>query len=141
MIQPNKKNRINTTQFKAILSKNASEYDIQCTCIEWFDVVHKEYKNCLFAVPNGFQVGRNGVSNAISKKKMEKEGMRKGIADLILFFNGKVFPIEMKKEKGKLSSDQKQVHQDWSKLAKIETKVCYSVDEFIHYVSEIMDSK
>ena len=95
----------------------------------------------MFAVPNGFQVGKDKTKNAIQKKKMEREGMRRGVADLILFANGRVYPIEMKTATGTVKPDQKQVHKDWSELAGIETKVCRSVDEFIEYVDMVMKPK
>lgn len=145
MKKPNRTNKITSKEFKCILSKNATEHEIQVACVEWFDTVYRKYSNCLFAVPNGYSVSscgagikNNNKRNGISKATMKSEGMRKGVADLILFAHGNVYPIEMKKEGGRLSLDQKQVHQDWSTLARIETKVCWSVDEFIEYVDGIM---
>lgn len=63
------------------------------------------YQKLLFAVPNG---GHRHISEA---KRLKAEGVRPGVADLMLSIPGKNnhgLYIEMKTSKGKMSDEQKE---------------------------------
>lgn len=78
------------------------EHYLQSACIKWFDLQYPKKKQQLFAVPNG------GKRNVIVAKQLKDEGVRAGVADLILLTdNGKVVFIEMKTKKGTQTESQK----------------------------------
>jgi len=61
--------------------KAPSEHQIQHALIAWWEIKHKGYglpEFALFAVPNG------GARNAVTGAILKREGVRKGVCDLIL---------------------------------------------------------
>ena len=83
-----------------------SEHAHQVTLVNWFDNRYKDISGYLFAIPNG------GLRAKAVAVKLAKEGVRRGIPDLMLpvatdGYHG-LF-IELKKEKGRLTPQQK----DW----------------------------
>ncbi len=78
------------------------EHNLQVACVRWFDMQYPSYKNMLFAVPNG------GQRNVVVASKLKAEGVRAGVADLILMCGlGQVIFIEMKTKKGTQTKSQK----------------------------------
>ncbi len=84
-------------------SVRGPESFLQERCVNWFRVEYPEYKQLLFSVPNGgFRTNKIGAV-------MKKEGMMKGVSDLLLLvpkdkFHG--MAIEIKVEGRKLSKEQ-----------------------------------
>lgn len=77
------------------------EHNLQVACVRWFDMQYPSHKNMLFAVPNG------GQRNVVVASKLKAEGVRAGVADLILMCGfGNIVFIEMKTEKGKQQESQ-----------------------------------
>jgi len=81
---------------------NDVEHQIQKGIAQYLDL----RKLCWWAVPNG---GRRNITVA---KKLKAEGVKSGIPDITLIYNGKYYGIEVKKPKtttpkGTLSSNQK----------------------------------
>ena len=58
--------------------KPLSESQIQKECVAWFRRTYPNIEQLFFAVPNG------GARNAWTAKIMKDEGVRSGVADLIL---------------------------------------------------------
>ena len=52
----------------------------------------------------------NNPRSAIQGAHFKKLGMRAGIPDLVVLYGGKFVALEVKSERGRLSSEQKQVH-------------------------------
>lgn len=82
-----------------------SEHAHQVTLVNWFDKTYLDYSGQLFAIPNG------GLRAKAVAVKLAKEGVRRGVPDLMLpvargGYHG-LF-IELKKEKGRVTSEQKQ---------------------------------
>jgi hypothetical protein len=78
------------------------EHNLQVACVRWFDMQYPSCKNMLFAVPNG------GQRNVVVASKLKAEGVRAGVADLILMCGlGQVLFIEMKTKKGTQNESQK----------------------------------
>lgn len=77
---------------------------LQERCVDWFRVEYSEYERLLFSVPNGgFRTNRVGAV-------MKKEGMVKGVSDLLLLIpKGKFYGmgIEFKVAGRPLSEEQK----------------------------------
>lgn len=82
-----------------------SEHAHQVTLVNWFDKTYLDYSGQLFAIPNG------GLRAKAVAVKLAKEGVRRGVPDLMLpvargGYHG-LF-IELKKEKGRVTAEQKQ---------------------------------
>lgn len=103
-----------------------TESQIQKHCVEWFRKRYPSIEPLFFAVPNG------GSRNKWTAKIMKDEGIRAGVADLILLIPCKGYAslcIEMKTPKGKQQENQK----EFEKLAtQYQNKyvVCHSIEEF-----------
>lgn len=86
------------------------EHNLQVACVRWFDMQYPKHKNQLFAVPNG------GQRNVVVALKLKAEGVRAGVADLILMCGlGQVIFIEMKTKKGTQTKSQKHLKRCASK--------------------------
>ncbi len=102
------------------------ESRLQQSCVRWFDYQHYDYKEILFAIPNGG--ARSGIEAAI----MKGEGVRAGVADMILLLARDGFSslcIEFKVGKGRQSLAQ----QTWQIAAEsVGNKYCIvrSFEEF-----------
>jgi penicillin-binding protein-related factor A (putative recombinase) len=104
---------------------NQIEHEVQKSIKEYLDA----RGFCWWAVPNG------GQRNVKVASKLQAEGVKKGVPDITLIYEGMFFALEVKKPKGAtpkgyLSKAQK------SMIKKIETnggqvKVVYSVADVI----------
>jgi hypothetical protein len=103
------------------------EHQNQYALISWWAIKHKSYglpEFALFAVPNG------GARNAVTGAILKREGVRKGVCDLILLKPNKDHAgllIEMKASKGVVSKDQ-QAFIDYANYD-YKAVICYSWTE------------
>jgi len=84
------------------------ESKLQEAAIKWFDDQYPQYRQLMFAIPNG------GARNVITGAMLKRQGVRKGIPDL--FFSvpcsnpfigiSHGLYIEFKAGKGKLTEEQ-----------------------------------
>lgn len=112
--------------------KPLTESQIQKQCVEWFRKNYPSIEPLFFAVPNG------GARNAWTAKIMRDEGVRSGVADLILQIpigGYASLAIEMKTPVGKQSQSQK-AYEKLAKRMKNKYVVCHSLDEFQKAVRE-----
>lgn len=73
-------------------------------------------KTYFFACPNG------GYRSHIEAAIMVGQGVRRGVPDLILVHDGRIFGLEIKSEKGRLTDDQRATHIDMERAgARIAT--------------------
>lgn len=79
-----------------------NEHKLQCSVAEYLDRCLPKNEALWFAVPNG---GKRGVVTAANLKK---EGVKAGVADIIVIWRGSVIAIEMKTPKGAHQTIQKQ---------------------------------
>jgi hypothetical protein len=113
------------------------ESHIQQSCIRWFDYQFPELSKCLFAVPNG------GARNKREAGIMKGEGVRAGVADLILLVPRGGFGalcIELKSETGKQSKEQKE-WQRQAELAGNKYVVCRDVEAFSREVKNYLSNR
>ena len=61
-----------------VIMKNKEEERLQVSCVNWFDYQYPQYRQLLFAVPNGGS--RNKIEAANLKKQMVKNSNYKGLA-------------------------------------------------------------
>ena len=106
------------------------EHRLQCACVRWFNYQFPKFSHTLFAVPNG------GRRDKVTAAKMKAEGVRAGVADLILLKSNAQYGallIEMKTRTGRQSDAQRQwqrlIQQDCYKYV-----VCRSLEDFIREV-------
>lgn len=100
--------------------------------------MHNDYKplpmlKWMHAIANGGSRGDTDLSRKIEGGKMKAEGVKKGVSDICLpFCNGKFsgLYIEMKKEKGVVSAEQKEFGE-FVKSQHFCFEVCYSWVEAI----------
>ena len=114
------------------------ESRIQQACVKWFDYEYTEIRKLLFAVPNG------GFRTGTEAKIMYGEGVRAGVADMILLIprvRYNALCIEFKaNDKAKQTDNQK----EWQKLAEeygARYVVCRSFDEFRAEIENYLKSK
>ena len=110
----------------------ASESKIQQVAI--MEIWNKlpQTRLCLFHVPNGMNIdARQGA-------KFKAQGVISGVPDLVFVWNGKTHYIEVKCEKGRLSENQKALHQKWMEQG-VEVKVMRSSDEIIQFVRKLVE--
>lgn len=107
-------------------SRPQTESQIQKDCVRWFRERYKEIDPLFFAVANG------GRRNAWTAKIMKEEGVRSGVADLILLIPRHGFAslcIEMKTPDGRQSDSQKEFERMATEY-KNKYVVCHSLTEF-----------
>ena len=88
----------------------------------------------IFAVPNG------GKRDKVTGAKMKYEGVKRGVADLILLVPKKGFAslcIEMKVPKGRQSQEQKEWQREAEKYRN-KYVVCHSLEEFMDEVKRYL---
>ena len=83
-----------------------SEHEEQVALVSWFRDNFKEPDYIIFAVPNG---GFRGTKEA---ERLRKEGVLRGVNDLIILTHNRVIFLEMKNAKGKLSKAQKDFNEN-----------------------------
>lgn len=108
------------------------ESKIQSQCVAWFRMQYP--KLVLFAIPNG------GKRNVITATIMKREGVLKGVPDLFLAKPSGQYCglfIEMKKPRGALTKDQKNIHATLL-VEGYGVIICRSLDEFIFWVNEYL---
>lgn len=110
------------------------EAGLQSACVEWFGLQYPKLAPLLFHVPNG------GSRNIIEAANLKRQGVRAGVADLILLFpkggHGSLC-IEMKYKKGRQRNSQK----DWQRVAKAAGNkyvICRSLEEFMKEVKNYL---
>ena len=108
---------------------NSEEHEIQKAICEYLDMRNI----CYWAVPNG------GLRSKAEAGRLKKEGVKSGVPDLCLIYDGLYFGLEVKKpmtntRKGYLSKNQKAMH-DKIEDAGGTVKTVYSVADVILWVN------
>jgi len=114
---------------------NHAESALQATCVGWFRLQYRALANVLVAVPNG---GKRRLLEAVA---MKKEGVTKGVSDLILLTPRKGYGclcIEMKTKKGKQQKSQKE-WEDFTENAGNKYVLCRSLEQFQKEIKEYLE--
>jgi hypothetical protein len=80
------------------------EENLQIVCVRWFKLQYANKGYIIAHTPNG------GKRNAREGARFKAMGVLAGFPDLTIIAKGKVFFIEMKSDKGKLTESQESVH-------------------------------
>ena len=92
-----------------------TESTLQITLISMLRLLYPDYVINLSL--NGISIPGDIKTKTLIINQMKKEGMEKGMPDLLLYLpNGKVLNMELKTDKGKQSSDQIDVQHRLTKL-------------------------
>lgn len=111
------------------------EHRLQCECVRLFRLLYPEYRNRLFAVPNG------GRRDAVTGARLKAEGVLAGVADLILLVKNRQYGallLELKTETGRQSSSQKEWEKDVTATEEYKYVVIRSVGEFCKAVNDYL---
>ena len=106
------------------------EHILQCSCVRWFRLAHRNLSGLLYAVPNG------GKRDQRTGAYLKAEGVLAGVSDLNLDVPNKDYHglrIEMKTQKGKQQESQ-QTFQINVENQGYKYAICRSLDEFIKVV-------
>lgn len=104
------------------------EHKEQCALIDWWRLTHKQYglpEFALFAIPNG---GKRNITTAV---RLKREGVRAGVADLMLAMPSDVYSglfIEMKAGKNKTTETQN-TFLDYAQKYGYRACVCYGWED------------
>lgn len=113
------------------------EHDLQCACVNWFNLQYPNMRLNLFAVPNG------GRRDKVTGARLKAEGVRPGVADLILLKQRHGYGallIEMKTSKGVLSQLQR-IWRNHVSLDGYKYVVCRSVQDFINEINDYLNEE
>ena len=103
------------------------EHDMQVKCLRWLKSNHPDLYKVIFAVPNGSK--RDGILG----KWLKDEGMRAGVADLILLKANEKYGalcVEMKTPSGKQEPVQKRWQKDCEMFGSGKYVICRSFEDF-----------
>ena len=106
------------------------EHKIQCACVRWFKLTHRNLAGLLYAVPNG------GKRDQRTGAYLKAEGVLAGVSDLNLDVPNKDYHglrIEMKTPKGKQQESQTTFQINVEKQG-YKYAICRSLDDFIRVV-------
>ena len=108
-------------------SHDNPEHRLQVACIKWMRYKRRDLYRVLFAVPNGGQ--RDRITAAV----LRDEGVRAGVADLILLKSNDKYGalcLEMKTPDGRQSQRQKEWQRDCELFGSGKYVICRSLEDF-----------
>lgn len=115
---------------------------LQGSCVKWFRYQYSEYKDLLFAIPNGLPIFDKELRVKIYNR-LNKEGLKAGVPDLFLALPRGIYHgafIEIKYDSDRL----RKVQADMIRELESENYKCIivrSLDEFIEQINEYMRIK
>jgi hypothetical protein len=115
---------------------------LQGSCVKWFRYQYSEYKDLLFAIPNGLPIFDKELRVKIYNR-LNKEGLKAGVPDLFLAVGNSIYNgmfIEIKSKTDRL----RKVQADMIRELESENYKCIivrSLDEFIEEINSYMRIK
>lgn len=103
-----------------------SESQEQVALMQWWIWQYPEYDKLLFHIPNG------GLRNIAVAKKLKREGVKSGVADLFLCIpkkNSHGLFIEMKKRDGGVQTKEQKEFEKRVKSMGYSYMVCYGFED------------
>lgn len=125
------------TQLRKPSALQPSEHQIQRSVIFWWRHACGTYglpKFALFSIPNG------GMRDPITASRLQAEGLRAGIPDLMLARPVAEWAglfLEMKAAKGRTSEEQDEV-MGYLQRAGYRCAVCWSAEEAIQHITQYL---
>ena len=109
--------------------RNYPEEDLQIACVRWFNFAHP--KIWIYHSPNG------GFRNKFEAARFKKMGVRPGVADLCLLYDGTAHFFELKSKDGRLTAEQK-AFGEYCLANGFSWVIIRSFDEFKETVERIL---
>jgi len=115
---------------------------LQGSCVKWFRYQYSEYKDLLFAIPNGLPIFDKELRVKIYNR-LNKEGLKAGVPDLFLALPRGIYHgvfIEIKYDSDRL----RKVQADMIRELESENYKCIivrSLEEFIEEINSYMRIK
>jgi hypothetical protein len=112
---------------------------LQGSCVKWFRYQYSEYKDLLFAIPNGLPIFDKELRVKIYNR-LNREGLKAGVPDLFLALPRGIYHgafIEIKYDSDRL----RKVQADMIRELESENYKCIivrSLEEFIEQINEYM---
>ena len=126
-----------------IYKVNSTEHsNLQAGCVKWFRYQYSEYKDLLFAIPNGLPIFDKELRVKIYNR-LNREGLKAGVPDLFLALPRGIYHgafIEIKYDSDELRKKQ----ADMIRALEQQNYKCVvvrSVDEFIEIIDEYLRIK
>lgn len=110
------------------------EAKLQANCIRWFHLQYPFLSRLLFAVPNGEK------RDVVTGVKLKRQGVIRGVSDLILLVPKKGFAslcVEMKTQRGIQSEEQVKWQKEVEKYRN-RYVICRSLEEFMNEVNSYL---
>ena len=111
-----------------------TEHQLQVTCAQYLDLALPQ-DAVWFAIPNG-----SHRHKAVAGK-LKAEGVKAGIPDLCIIYQGRAIFIELKTKKGSLSPAQKTMQLRLTLAGCPVFKICRSLEELAAFVGVIVPLK
>lgn len=109
-----------------------TEHQLQSMCVSWFRLEFPKRRFDLFAVPNG------GKRDVVTASIMKREGIVKGVPDILLVDDGRLHAFEFKTLIGKLSEAQQQVHVSWLRQ-RVDVHIIRDFETFQKIIRNILN--
>ena len=115
---------------------------LQSACVKWFRYQYSEYKDPLFAIPNGLPIFDKELRVKIYNR-LNREGLKAGVPDLFLALPRGIYHgafIEIKYD----SDGLRKMQADMIRALEQQNYKCVvvrSVDEFIEIIDEYLRIK
>ena len=101
------------------------EHLLQSRCMTWFRYQYPHFSQLMFAVPNG------GLRSKAEAGKMRAEGVKAGVADIILDIpNAQYHQFDIEMKAGAQQSDVQKRFQEYAEAAGHKYIICRSYDQF-----------
>lgn len=118
---------------------NNGHSKLQSACVKWFRYQYSEYKDLLFAIPNGLPIIDKELRVKIYNK-LKEEGLQPGVPDLFLAVGNSIYNglfIEVKSKTDRLRKTQADMIRELEQQ-NYRCVVVRSVDAFIEIVNEYL---
>lgn len=118
-----------TSKCKHKPKRTTPEYHFHCEVANTLNKILNPNLTCWSSVENSNHTG--GISGMIKQRKDKCKGVKSGVPDLFILYNGTSLWIELKAKKGTISDSQDLFHQN-IKIAKNNIEVIRSIDELLN---------
>lgn len=113
----------------------APEHELQKRCVTWFRYRYPHLNRLLFAVPNG------GTRNKAEAGKFKAEGVKAGVADLILLLpNYYYHSLNIEMKAGSKQSEEQKLYELSCKASGNEYVICKEFVQFQAIIQEYLSS-
>jgi hypothetical protein len=107
-----------------------TEAQLQKSVVEWLGVLEAQRHLRFFAVPNG------GQRHVLAGANLKKQGMRRGVPDLVVLVRGRTVFWELKSAKGTVRPEQAE-WAEWLRANRYEYALIRSLDDAQAHMAQL----